>query len=122
MFVVVRNVKSQQKNVQDYVLQKGDTIKLGRLKFAVKDFRTDDVPANMDLRTGNCRNEDSPVKSSLQKYIKSNNSFEGSKAGREDDSDDELQEEEAVEIDCGVVNANTSGGVEIQCKVCWSSE
>ena len=48
MFVVVRNLKSQ-KNQQseakpsfehDHRLSKGDTIKLGRLKFRVKDFRT----------------------------------------------------------------------------------
>ena len=41
MFVVVRNLKSQSNsNVQDYELAKGDTIKLGRLKFSVKDYRT----------------------------------------------------------------------------------
>jgi hypothetical protein len=41
MFVVVRNLKSANRNVQDYKLGRGDTIKLGRLKFAVKDFRTE---------------------------------------------------------------------------------
>ena len=53
MFVVVRNLKSQkppedqaietQANsfLHDHRLQRGDIIKLGRLKFSVKDFRTD---------------------------------------------------------------------------------
>ena len=51
MFVVVRNLKSQkppedqpqQANsmLHDYRLQRGNIIKLGRLKFSVKDFRTD---------------------------------------------------------------------------------
>ena len=41
MFVVVRNLKSQNNsNAIEYELQKGDTVKLGRLKFSVKDFRT----------------------------------------------------------------------------------
>ena len=39
MFVVVRNTKSAQNNL-DYKLQKGDVIKLGRIKFNVKDYRT----------------------------------------------------------------------------------
>jgi hypothetical protein len=52
MFVVVRNLKSQSNNPNalDYELQKGDTIKLGRLKFCVKDFRTPVHPANADLK------------------------------------------------------------------------
>jgi len=39
MFVVVRNTKSAQNNL-DYKLNKGDVIKLGRIKFNVKDFRS----------------------------------------------------------------------------------
>jgi len=39
MFVVVRNTKSAQNNL-DYKLNKGDIIKLGRIKFNVKDYRT----------------------------------------------------------------------------------
>lgn len=37
------------------------------------------------------------------------------------DSENEFQEEEAVEIDCGVVSQN-DGEEPIQCKVCWSGE
>ena len=39
MFVVVRNTKSTQNNL-DYQLHRGDIIKLGRIKFNVKDFKT----------------------------------------------------------------------------------
>ena len=42
MFIVVRNLKSQSgaTNAKDFEIHKGDTIKFGRLKFCVKDFRT----------------------------------------------------------------------------------
>ncbi len=39
MFVVVRNTKSAQNNL-DYKLGKGDIIKLGRIKFNVKDYKS----------------------------------------------------------------------------------
>ena len=39
MFVVVRNTKSAQNNL-DYKLKRGDIIKLGRIKFNVKDFKS----------------------------------------------------------------------------------
>ena len=38
-----------------------------------------------------------------------------------DDSENEFHEEEAVEIDCGVVGTHTGDGTEIQCKVCWDN-
>lgn len=38
MFVVVRNTKSAQNNL-DYKLNRGDIIKLGRIKFNVKDYK-----------------------------------------------------------------------------------
>ena len=48
---------------QDYQLHKGDTVKLGRLKFRVKDFRTETTPANSDLRRqGIMDRSASPVK------------------------------------------------------------
>ena len=37
MFIVVRNTKSPLNN-QDYKLCRGDTVKLGRIKFKVKDL------------------------------------------------------------------------------------
>lgn len=37
MFIVVRNTKSTLNN-QDYKLCRGDTVKLGRIKFKVKDL------------------------------------------------------------------------------------
>ena len=85
MFVVVRNLKSANRNVQDYKLGRGDTIKLGRLKFAVKDFRTENQTAIADRAQA----EHSPVK---QWH------------GCGDEEEDDFAEEEAVEIDCGVVN------------------
>ena len=39
MFVVVRNTKSAQNNL-DYKLNRGDVIKLGRIKFNVKDYKS----------------------------------------------------------------------------------
>ncbi len=39
MFVVVRNTKSAQNNL-DYKLNRGDVIKLGRIKFSVKDYKS----------------------------------------------------------------------------------
>jgi hypothetical protein len=34
------------------------------------------------------------------------------------DDEDDFQEEEAVEIDCGVVNSSE----DITCKICWGNE
>jgi hypothetical protein len=102
MFIVVRNLKSTNGNVHDCELQKGDTVKLGRLKFCVKDFRTAVHPANADLKRPEANA--SPVR---LKY-------------HEEDSENEFQEEEVVEIDCGVVDQSGEEG--IQCKVCWSNE
>ena len=56
MFVVVRNVKSQQQMKSEeqprfsseYKVNKGDTIKMGRIKFLVKDYRSDSICANID--------------------------------------------------------------------------
>lgn len=49
MYIVVRNGKSLQQNSEqetgnfknEYRLRRGDIIKMGRLKFLVKDFRSD---------------------------------------------------------------------------------
>lgn len=102
MFVVVRNVKSQggaepeNKYANEYKINKGDTIKMGRLKFSVKDYRSDSHAANMDGDDG------SPVKKQA--------------VGRVDEQD--FAEEEIVEIECGTADAADA----IQCKVCWSDE
>jgi predicted dinucleotide-utilizing enzyme len=69
---------------------------MGRLKFLVKDFRSDKTSANMDQK-----NEASPIK----------------KSARCEDIDD-FAEEEEVEIECGIADASDS----IQCKICWSDE
>ena len=63
MFVVVRNVKNNGQGPEaqadrfssEYKLNKGDIIKMGRLKFLVRDYRCDAVAANID-------SGDSPVK------------------------------------------------------------
>ena len=65
-------------------------MKIGRIKFKVKDFRTDDQEAE----------ENSPVK---LKEI--------------DPVDYPDSCEEAVEIDCGIVNEEN-----VQCRFCWSSD
>jgi hypothetical protein len=84
MFIVVRNLKSSSTKT-DYKLKKGDIIKLGRIKFKVKDYRTELCPPNKAAM--------SPVKGG---------------GGLDEDywlgSDD--FSEEAVEIDCGVVDSS----------------
>ena len=100
MFVVVRNTKSAQNNL-DYKLGRGDIIKLGRIKFNVKDYRT-----KFFQSAQKCCHEDEEENPEDQ----GNNSL---------DSLREEFEEEAVEIDCGVVDPKTSP--DIQCKVCWDN-
>lgn len=83
MFTVVRSCKDASAS-DIFKLSKGDVIKLGRLKFKVKDFRTDTVPACED---------GSP--------IKGRKSLEP-----ETFNEDGEFSEEAVEIDCGVVDSS----------------
>jgi hypothetical protein len=73
---------------------------LGRIKFKVKDFRTDTQPANIDL--------------SPRKTFNHNHSYI-------DDNNDDWEEfsEEAVEIDCGVVDLSSP---DVCCKICYSSD
>lgn len=90
MFVVVRNVKSLPRGEDiprfsgEYKINKGDIIKMGRLKFLVKDYRSESIAANIDSD-----NHYSPVK----------------KAPRMQDADDEeFAQEEEVEIECGIAD------------------
>ncbi len=96
MFTVVRSCKDAPND--KFNLSKGDIIKLGRLKFKVKDFRTDSMPAYED---------GSP--------IKGRKSLDLANFGVHDD---EISEE-AVEIDCGIVDASQP---DIACRFCWSNE
>lgn len=96
MFIVVRNLKSSSTK-SDYKLRRGDIIKLGRIKFKVKDFRTDSSQAHLDCKKGaNCLSP-SPI--------------DGKKGGAAY-IDDEYWvggddfSEEAIEIDCGVVDSS----------------
>lgn len=79
---------------------RGDIIKLGRIKFNVKDYRT---RHNDDCL---CENPEEDTPKKLQKD-QSMDSFR-----------DEF-EEEAVEIDCGVLDPKLCP--DIQCKVCWDN-
>ena len=90
MFIVVRNLKSSSSKT-DYRLKKGDIIKLGRIKFKVKDFRTEFCQANYDAN-GNKRNCMSPSP------MCANAIDDEYWVGGDDFS------EEAIEIDCGVVD------------------
>jgi hypothetical protein len=71
MYVVVRNVKGKQGTQEsaqttadtekyDYRINKGDIIKMGRLKFLVRDFRSEHTAAKVDS------NGDSPIKRSFR--------------------------------------------------------
>jgi hypothetical protein len=64
MFIVLSSLKSGT-NKNDYKLKKGDIIKLGRIKFRVKDMRTESMPSYLDC--GKSQNSPSPVKH--QKHI-----------------------------------------------------
>lgn len=108
MFIVVRNLKSSStksvsfqlilsSSIQDYCLKKGDIIKLGRIKFKVKDFRTESVMANLD--NNGRRASYSPMKGT--------NNKNGQIIAVEDEfwlGGEDLAEE-AIEIDCGVVDS-----------------
>ena len=102
MFVVVRNVKSMPKGDEvprfsgEYPISKGDVIKMGRLKFLVRDFRSPTTQANFD-----CDAHCSPVKKNLLAC----------------ENEEEQAQEEEVEIECGIANDS-----QIQCKICWSDE
>ena len=118
MFVVVRNTKSAQNNL-DYKLNKGDVIKLGRIKFNVKDFKSKyhgtsekkqpkdevipEVSAQIEEEKKQCNgcSDHTPKKQMIH-----DNSL---------DSLTQECEEEVIEIDCGVVDPTQ----DIQCKVCW---
>eukprot|EP00347_Sterkiella_histriomuscorum_P023628 403333938 len=107
----------------DYKLSKGDIIKLGRIKFKVKDFRTDNLQANLDIQNQNKRQSQSPVKqSSIKKAnLGSSSNNINQQLGQDDDywvGGDDFSEE-AIEIDCGVVDSTQS---DIICKVCWGNE
>lgn len=80
MFIVVRNLKSSSTK-SDYKLRKGDIIKLGRIKFKVKDFRTElSSQAMSPVKGGGCQDDE---------YWLGGDDFS----------------EEAIEIDCGVVDS-----------------
>ncbi len=80
MFIVVRNLKSSSTK-SDYILRKGDIIKLGRIKFKVKDFRTElSSQAMSPVKGGGCQDDE---------YWLGGDDFS----------------EEAIEIDCGVVDS-----------------
>ena len=82
----------------------------------MKDFRTDTQPANCDLkRKGVIDRSASPVK---HRYRMPDSSRGGD--AQDEDSDNDFNQEEAVEIDCGVVESGE--GHDVQCKVCWGSE
>ena len=96
MFIVVRNSHHNDIFCSEQLLHKGDTIKMGRLKFLVKDLRTETQPANIDI------DYTSPIK--RKQY--DTQEAEGEQLG-----------EEAVEIECGVADSS-----DLQCKICWDSE
>ena len=107
MFVVVRNVKSLPRGEDiprfsgEYRINKGDIIKMGRLKFLVKDFRSESIAANIDSD-----NHYSPVKKQARQQMEVL------------EDDEEFAQEEEVEIECGIADNSQ----QIQCKICWGDE
>ena len=60
----------------------------------MKDFRTKSTPANIDLKRTALDENASPIKQKFRYGL------------ADEDSDNDFHEEEAVEIDCGVVDAS----------------
>jgi len=87
MFIVVRNTKSTLNN-QDYRLFRGDTIKLGRIKFKVKDVH--------------CRANCLHSKKKEQQSPKSLNEGDS-----ECSSEDEDQAFKTIDIDCTQASARS---------------
>lgn len=109
MFVVVRNTKSAQNNL-DYKLKKGDIIKLGRIKFNVKDFKSKFVSSSEKKNLMGYEEEKRDMDRSPHKFENHNNqSF---------DSLTQEFEEECIEIECGAADESNT---DIQCKVCWET-
>jgi hypothetical protein len=113
----------------DYKLGRGDVIKLGRIKFNVKDYRT-------KFCGNSCKKEPEAVHScnnpedNGQGQNPAERSGEAGNGGANetpskqivrDQSHESLLaeefEEEAIEIDCGVIDPKLKP--DIQCKVCW---
>ena len=76
-------------------MKKGDIIKLGRIKFKVKDFRTELCQANLDNGRKNCMSP-SPIDPGKKAAAIMDEEYW---VGGDDFS------EEAIEIDCGVVDS-----------------
>lgn len=122
MFIVVRNTKSTLNN-QDYKLCRGDTIKLGRIKFKVKAV------------FGGAEGE-------IESPGKKENSQKSLEVDSECSSEDEDQAFKTIDIDMSVMSArsklskqlNAQAAQEVpdtkreadkanrQCKFCWMSE
>lgn len=99
MFVVVRNTKSAQNNL-DYKLKKGDIIKLGRIKFNVKDFKSKFVTSSEKKNLMGLEEEKNNMDRSPHKFENKNNqSF---------DSLTQEFEEECIEIECGAAEENNT--------------
>jgi len=96
MLIVVRNTKSNHHNT-DYDLNKGDVVKLGRVKFKIKSLN------------------------SPQKYQQLLNYGPGHTQSIVSESDFEQKT-----IDCEDVPFFNKHGIsekeQVQCKVCWSNE
>lgn len=117
MFVVVRNTKSAQNNL-DYKLGRGDIIKLGRIKFNVKDYRTKHCQSSHKKC---CPHDEHDARSPENPEESKDNQVNDAQLAHNNSMDSlrEEFEEEAVEIDCGVVDPKTSP--DIQCKICWDN-
>ena len=96
-------------------MNRGDIIKLGRIKFNVKDYNR--ISNMSSCKKGHCCTSPSKKDAPDEELV---NSITPQK--QLDNSLDSLREEfeeEAVEIDCGVVDPTSSP--DIQCKVCWDN-
>ena len=86
-------------------MKKGDIVKLGRIKFKVKDMRTETEPSYLDYSNNktlkNSKYSPSPDKSrkNQKKNFELNQQFEDDYSLGSDDISDEF-----IEIDCAVID------------------
>lgn len=89
-------------------------IKLGRIKFNVKDYRRQEEICCSHEKAQITPSKGEKLEDCLQSDITPQKQLDASQ-----DSLREEFEEEAVEIDCGVVGPTSAP--DIQCKVCWEN-
>lgn len=107
MYLVVRSLKHNNNKIE-YQLQKGDIMKVGRIKFAIKEISIPEIPAQMEVDEGNQATKCSQVTNIVESV--------------EDDEFFEFEEVESImnneEEESYVAGSHNE---QPSCRFCWSS-